>query len=327
MEREQRRTAKQQMFELTQAGLSWQEAATSAGIQISRSTAYRWLREARMPGETPLQDGRHGHPAKVLSPVLRWLESRFQTTSSVPSSHVQRELQEQLGVLISISHLNAVRALHGWRNVATQAEMHQRSVEMSVQDGAGGLLLLAAAHETGLLSQFETAIASCTPSTPRSLLSSSPHCLRQLMLTLLFLPLSSLRRTYDLRSYTGNGLAVVTGRHRAYGYCHTERFLSQFAKANGSEALTTVLGSWTAHLWQPSDESQEPPCFYIDGHRKPVYTDCLIPRGLIGRSGKILGGRALALLHDGQGHPRMAITSRGDQHLTVGLPQVLVLQL
>ena len=62
---------------------------------------------------------------------------------------------------------------------------------------------------------------------------------------------------------------------------------------------------------------------YIDGHRKPVYADCLIPRGLVGRSGKILGGRTLALLHDEQGHPRLATTSRGDQHLTVGLPKVL----
>jgi hypothetical protein len=115
----------------------------------------------------------------------------------------------------------------------------------------------------------------------------------------------------------------VTGRHRAYGYCHTERFLSQLAKAKGSETLTTALGSWTTHLWQACDESQTPPCFYIDGHRKPVYADCLIPRGLIGRSGKILGGRALTLLHDEQGHPRLATTSRGDQHVTAGLPQVL----
>jgi len=61
------------------------------------------------------------------------------------------------------------------------------------------------------------------------------------MLTLLFLPLSGLRRTHGLRSYTGNALAVVTGRHRAYGYCHTERFLSQLAKTKGSEALTTAL--------------------------------------------------------------------------------------
>jgi len=146
------------------------------------------------------------------------------------------------------------------------------------------------------------------------------------MLTLLFFPLGALHRTHDLRSYTGNMLVAVTGRSRAYGYCHTERFLSQLAKANGSEALTTALGSWTAHLWEEGlqDAGEEAaPCLYIDGHRKPVYADSLIPRGLIGRTGKILGGRALALLHDEQGHPRLATTSRGDQHLTVGLPQVL----
>jgi hypothetical protein len=113
---------------------------------------------------------------------------------------------------------------------------------------------------------------------------------------------------------------VVTGRHRAYGYCHTERFLSQRALAKGSEALTTAPGSWTARLWEEGlqEASEETvPCLYIDGLSLPVYADCLIPRGLIGRSGKILGGRALALLHDEQGHPRLATTSRGDQHLTV----------
>ena len=206
-------------------------------------------------------------------------------------------------------------------------EKNHGAVEANVQAGAGGLLLLAAAHETGLLSDLETAIASCKLTVARSLLSCSAHCRRQLMLTLLFFPLSGLRRTCDLRGYTGGALGVVTGRPRAYGYSHTERFLSQLAKANGSEALTTALGSWTAHLWEAGSQDAEEgssPCFYIDGHRKPVYADCLIPRGLVGRSGKILGCRALVLLHDEQGHPRLAITSRGDQHLTTGLPQALV---
>src|SRR2546425_1040842 len=198
--------------------------------------------------------------------------------------------------------------------------------EAKVQEGAGGLLLLAAAQETGLLSKLEAAITSCEPTTPVSLLSSSLPCLRRLMQTLLFLPLSGLRRTHDLRSYTGKALAVVTQRHRAYGYCHTERFLSQLAKAQGSESLTTALGSWTTHLWEAENQdaiAEALPCFYIDGHRKPVYADSLIPRGLIGRTGKILGGRALVLLHDEQGHPRLATTSRGDQHLTGGLPKAL----
>jgi transposase len=121
MEPEQRRAAKQQMLELMEAGVSWQEAARTAGVQTSRATAYRWKQEARIRGEAALQDGRHGHPAKVLPPILHWLESRCQATALVASSQVQKELQEQLGVRISISHLNAVRAAHGWSNVASQA--------------------------------------------------------------------------------------------------------------------------------------------------------------------------------------------------------------
>src|SRR2546430_16737283 len=81
-------------------------------------------------------------------------------------------------------------------------EKNQGGVEPTVEEGAGGLLLLAAAHETGLLSDLETAIASCEPTTARSLLSSSPRCLRQLMLTLLFFPLSGLPCTAAVSSHS-----------------------------------------------------------------------------------------------------------------------------
>src|SRR5882762_667771 len=108
MEAEQRRAAKQQMLDLMEAGVSWQEAATTAGVQTSRATAYRWKQEVHTRGEAALQDGRHGHPAKVLPRVLHWLESRCQETPLIASSLLQKELQEQLGVRISISHLNAV---------------------------------------------------------------------------------------------------------------------------------------------------------------------------------------------------------------------------
>ncbi len=61
----------------------------------------------------------------------------------------------------------------------------------------------------------------------------------------------------------------------------------------------------------------------MDGHRKPVFSDHLIPRGLIGRTGKVLGGRTLLLLHDAQGHPHLATTHRGDFHLTKGVQEFL----
>lgn len=119
---EQHPEAKRQMMELMQAGQPWQEAARMAGVQTSRSTAYRWFQAYRIRGETALQDGRHGHPAKVLPAVLNWLELRCQATSLVASSQLRKELQEQLGVHLSISHLNAVRAAHGWGNAANQVE-------------------------------------------------------------------------------------------------------------------------------------------------------------------------------------------------------------
>ncbi len=154
---------------------------------------------------------------------------------------------------------------------------------------------------------------------------SQPATLRRQVLTLLFLEAVGLRRTWDLRGYTGQALAFLTGRRLAYGYRHTERFLAELAQIGADEALTETLANWTATLWKPQSHRADGPVpvFYIDGHRKAVYADHLIPRGLVGRQGKVLGCRALVVLHDQEGHPLLVTTHRGDQHLTVGLPAII----
>ncbi|HEU5367487.1 MAG TPA: hypothetical protein VFU69_03445, partial [Ktedonobacterales bacterium] len=194
------------------------------------------------------------------------------------------------------------------------------------QEGAGSLLLLAAAQETGLIETFEAALPRASAPCRPARLAHSTHASRErLLLTLLFLNAVGLRRTSELRSYTGTSLALLARRQRAYSYRHTERFLAQVACAGGDETLTDALAAWTARLWptQQPEPGQPPPAFYVDGHKKPVYSDHLIPRGLIGRTGKILGCRALLLLHDARGHPLFATTHRGDLHLTKGVPAFL----
>lgn len=185
--------------------------------------------------------------------------------------------------------------------------------------------MLAAAHETGLLTTLAEALP--TPARSTRLGRIGRATIRTLLLTLLFLAAVGLRRTWDLRSYTGDALALLTGRLWAYGYRHVERFLSLLARAGAADPLTDALARWTSQLWQPEaamDEAAHTPLYYsIDGHRKPVYSADRLPRGLIGRTGKIEGCRALVLLHDPHGHPLLATTHRGDQHLTVGLPQIL----
>ena len=114
------------------------------------------------------------------------------------------------------------------------------------------------------------------------------------------------------------------------GYAYVEQFLSRLAHAQADEGLTDAVAQWTWTLWhneqilqEPEQEEQEA-VFYVDGHRKAVYSDVLVPRGPVGKlGGKILGCRELVVLHDDEGHPSLSTTHRGDQHLTQGTPQLL----
>src|SRR5260370_146715 len=182
---------------------------------------------------------------------------------------------------------------HGWKKNQGQSSAPERGW----QDGAGGLLLVAAVHETGLLTHFESAIAPCLTQTSHPQFFPSSRSQRSLLLTLLFLNAVGLRRTRDLRGYTDEALGLLTGRRKAYGYWHTERFLTHLANAGGAEGLTTTLGAWTAALWPKAGEQEAACRIYIDGHRKPVYADKLIPRGLLVCSGKIMGGPAFSGPH------------------------------
>ncbi len=190
------------------------------------------------------------------------------------------------------------------------------------------MLLLAAAQQTGLLDVLVGAIMELADPTIPGLSPPNPAVVARLVLTLLFLPVAGLARIWDLRSYTGTMLALVTDRERAYSQRYTERFLAHLAHAGGAERLTEVVAKWTWELWETvhpsSDQPTAPAFFYVDGHRKAVYSDVLVPRGPVGKlGGKILGCRELVVLHDAQGHPLLATTHRGDYHLTIGLPEML----
>src|SRR6266480_3836362 len=192
----------------------------------------------------------------------------------------------------------------------------------------GSLLLLAAAQQTGLLEALVKAVIEVADPTIPGLRPLNRAVVEGLVLTLLFLPVAGLARTWDLRSYTGTMLARLCGRERAYSQRYTERFLAKLAHTGAAERLTQVVARWTWEHGQTEQASPDQPSlptvFYVDGHRKAVYSDVLVPRGPVGKlGGKILGCRELVVLHDDEGHPLLATTHRGDQHLTQGAPQLL----
>ena len=110
MQEDQRHAAKGRLIALMQAGHPWHEAAAMAGVHIGRSAAYQLLRNVRLRGDAALQDGRHGHPAKLRPPVREFLEITCREAPDTPSHVMQATLQERFGILVSLGHLNRVRA-------------------------------------------------------------------------------------------------------------------------------------------------------------------------------------------------------------------------
>ncbi len=125
---------------------------------------------------------------------------------------------------------------------------------------AGGLLLLAAATETGLLTQLEQALPPPpVPPAPACLpLAGSSAVRRRLLLTVLFLGAVGVQRTWDLRGYAADGLALLTGRTRAYGYRYTEMFCRRWPvlMAQNASRMLSPPGPRTSGILQRKERGK-----------------------------------------------------------------------
>jgi hypothetical protein len=153
-------------------------------------------------------------------------------------------------------------------------------------------LLLAAASETRLIRQLCEALPTDCPRARPPLAASSAALRQRLLLTLLFLGAVGVSRTWDLRGYTADGLALLDFTQAGVWISlHGSLFVAG-GPLRGAERLTDALARWTTQLWHAPDETPEQPqslTCYIDGLSLPVYTDGLIPRGLVGRLSTALG--------------------------------------
>ncbi|OLC60146.1 MAG: hypothetical protein AUH89_04705 [Ktedonobacter sp. 13_1_40CM_4_52_4] len=115
-------TARVLVIEAMEQGLSRQEAAKRAGLEISQATAYRLRQRMRQGGEQALREGRHGHPTKLRGEVRHWLEQTCQRAPHTPSHEIQTQLAQRFSLQVSVSQINRVRATLGVSNPPQSAK-------------------------------------------------------------------------------------------------------------------------------------------------------------------------------------------------------------
>jgi transposase len=107
------RAAKAQVVEQMLQGHPWHAAVVTAGLRISRSTAYHLVKRVRTQGEAALIDGRHGHPTKLRAQLRHWLEAYWRDHQEATCREAQAALEALFGVRVSQSHLSRVRTALG----------------------------------------------------------------------------------------------------------------------------------------------------------------------------------------------------------------------
>jgi hypothetical protein len=150
---------------------------------------------------------------------------------------------------------------------------------------------------------------------------SSQDCRERHLLTLVVMPGLGLFRPYDLNTYTGTALGLLTERHRPYSADDMEHFVLSCVRIGWTEPLSAAVAAWATQLWATSDpsESDAPTYLYWDWHVKAVYSGYHVPRTKHGTSDRIVGARKQLMLHDATGHLLFMRTYRGDTHLIDGM--------
>lgn len=202
MEKNARQIARQRLVAAMLAGQSWQQIARAEVVPLKRAMAYRLVQAVRTRGDVALADGRHGHPSKLRAEARAFLEEQCRRAPSTPSSTLQVELRERFEPPREhqpdqprAGRSRSEQPSYG-PGTGKKTEGAEVSPQARWQEGAGGLLLLAAAHQTNLLTHLEAALTPSLFAAPPSLRLArlQPATLRCQLVTLLFLQAVGLRR-------------------------------------------------------------------------------------------------------------------------------------
>jgi transposase len=186
---DQRQAAKREIVRQMEQGMTATEARLTSSVPMHRTTVYRLLKRVEREGEQALAERRHGYPTKLRGEILTWMLDYCQNHRTTSSADVQRRLSERFNFSVSISQLNRVRTAHGLSRQPLLREKKPKTgltMASGYHEQAGGLLLLAAATETGLLTQLEQDLLS-SPDPTCFPLAGSAAVHRRLLLTVLFL--------------------------------------------------------------------------------------------------------------------------------------------
>ncbi|GAG19356.1 unnamed protein product, partial [marine sediment metagenome] len=115
--------------------------------------------------------------------------------------------------------------------------------------------------------------------------------------------------------YPRDGLGALCGTGLPYRYHTIDNFLRELSRLDIDKQLSRDLARTYLEIFHLNIETREEQTFYIDCHRKVLWTKKNVPKGLHATRNKILKCLDVYFIHDCNGIPILPWTRPGDSHL------------
>lgn len=304
-------------------GIAVDEAFQTCGLKKSPFSYPRIYRKYKEGGLEAIIDTRGGKRVEKVTPSIKdFIILQKSENKKLTAKQIRKKVWEEYDVQLHISSISNILKDSG---LSTGKGRPKKEIEEVAIDHAGGFLLKGALICMGLVKVIVDRIRIRADEIEKngdksfkwmSVISASRKVLSRKIETLLYMPIFQMERIWHFKTvYPRDGLGVLSGSGLPYKYHTMDNFLRELPRLDIDKILSRDLARAYIEVFNLKFETKEEQTFYIDCHKKVLWTKKNVPKGLHATRNKILKCLDVYFIHDCNGMPILPWTRPGDSHL------------
>lgn len=304
-------------------GIAVDEAFQTYGLKISPFSYPRIYRKYKERGLGGIIDTRGGKRVEKVTPSIKdFIILQKSENKKLTAKQIRKKVWEEYDVQL---HIRSISNILRDKGLSTGKGRPKKEIEEVAIDHAGGFLLKGALICMGLVKVIVDRIRIRADEIEKngdksfkwmSVISGSRKVLSRKIETLLYMPIFQMERIWHFKTvYPRDGLGGLSGSGLPYKYHTLDNFLRELPRLDIDKILSRDLARAYIEVFNLNFETKEEQTFYIDCHKKVLWTKKNVPKGLHATRNKILKCLDVYFIHDCNGMPILPWTRPGDSHL------------
>ena len=307
-------------------GFDVENAFKKYGLKISPLSYPRIYKNYKEKGLNGLIDQRGGKRVEKITPALNeYIISKKNKDEKLTANQIREIVTERFDLKVHLNTISNILREAGLSNRKGRPQKKIKEVKEIAIDHAGGFLIKGALLLMGLVDVIVDRIERRTNEINKSkesdlnwmgILSASKKALSRKIESLIYMPIFQMERIWHFKTvYPRDGLGALCRTGLPYRYHTIDNFLRELSRLDIDKQLSRDLARTYLEIFHLNIETREEQTFYIDCHKKVLWTKKNVPKGLHATRNKILKCLDVYFIHDCNGIPILPWTRPGDSHL------------